>query len=78
MHVAEIGDRLDELFDACEAGSSERLPLQNAKPNFDLVEQAYRSWGEVKVNLWISSQPKVIFLVRAQVVENYMDLLSFW
>ena len=47
--------------------------MQNAKSDFDLVEPAYRSEGEVKMNLWISSQLGVIFLVRAEVVENDMD-----
>ena len=44
------------------------------QPDFDLVEATCRSGGEVKMNLWIGCQPDVIFLGRAQVVENDMDL----
>ena len=74
LYVGEICDGLDELLDARQTGSGERLPLQNVKSDFDLVEPTCRSGSGVKMNLWIGCPQDVIFLVRAQVVENDIEL----
>ena len=65
----EIVNVLPQLLGAGETGGSERLAAENAEPDFNLVEPAGASRGEMKMDPWMSGQPTVLFgFVDVQVI----------
>jgi hypothetical protein len=56
-------DVLLEVFEACEGGAAERLPVQDREPYLDLTEpgRAYRR--EMKLHVGVGLEPMFVFLV---------------
>jgi hypothetical protein len=52
-----------EVFEACEGGAAERLPVQDREPYLDLTEpgRAYRR--EMKLHVGVGLEPMFVFLV---------------
>src|ERR1019366_971192 len=48
---------------------------QNAEPNFHLIQPTGRGGGEVKMDVGMLGQPGVALLVRAVIVQDYMQFL---
>lgn len=67
-------DGLDKLLDARKTRVVQCLALQDAKPDFDLVEPAGTGGGEVKNHVWVCGQPLVVSLVGIGVVQDDVDL----
>ncbi len=42
-----------QLLEACEGGAAERLPLQDRKPNFDLIELGCACRREMKFHIGV-------------------------
>ncbi len=67
-------DGLGELLDAFEARVVQRLALEDAEPYLDLVEPTRAGGREMKGDDRVRSQPVVVVLVGAQVVQDDVDL----
>jgi len=63
-------DGRDEVVDAREAGVVQCLSLEDAEPDFDLVEPTRTGRREVKGDVRMRGEPVLVFLVRAQVVQR--------
>ena len=63
-----------KLFEACEGGAAERLPLQDRKPYLDLIEPGRACRREMKLHIGVSLEPMIVFLVGVVVVEDYVKL----
>src|ERR1019366_3011566 len=63
-----------ELFEACEGGAAERLPLQDREPYLDLVEPGRACRREMKSNIGMGLEPMFVFLVGVEVVEDDVKL----
>ena len=70
-------DGLTQFGDAAEAGAAEGLSGHNPKPDFNLIEPARRSRGEVEVHVGVLCEPVVAFFVGAVVVEDHVQF-AFW
>ena len=68
-------DGLAQLLGGSEAGALQRLPTENAKPAFDLIEPRRVSRREVEMNLRMALQPAVILgFVGVEVIQHHVDL----
>ena len=63
----DIGiDVLLELFEACEGGAAERLPLQDREPYLDLIEPGRACRREVKIHVGMGLEPILVLLVGVE------------
>ena len=75
--VDESIDVISELLDTDEAGSGQRIALQNGEPDLDLVEPGAVGWREVEADIGVAGQPTITLgLVRRQIVEDDVDFLA--
>jgi hypothetical protein len=63
-------DVLLELFEACEGGAAERLPLQDREPYLDLVKPGGACRREMKLHIGMGLEPMLVLLVGVKVVED--------
>jgi len=67
----DIGiDVLLELFEACEGGAAERLPLQDREPYLDLIEPGPACRSEMKLHIGMGLEPVLVLFVGVEVVED--------
>ena len=70
-------DGLHELLNASEACIVERLALEDAEPDLDLVEPACAGGGEVESDVRMRSKPVLVLLVgvaeRLTNFERYVE-----
>ena len=60
----DIGiDVLLELFETCEGGAAERLPLQDREPYLDLVEPRRAGRRKMKLHIGMGLEPMLVLLV---------------
>ena len=75
--VDESIDVISELLDTDEAGSGQRIALQNGEPDLDLVEPGAVGRREVEADIGVAGQPTITLgLVRRQIVEDDVDFLA--
>ena len=67
-------DVLLELFEACEGGAAERLPLQDREPDLDLVEPGRACRREMKLHIGMGLEPMLVLLVGVKIVEDDVKL----
>jgi len=67
-------DVLLELFEACEGGAAQRLPLQDREPYLDLVKPGRACRREMKLHIGMGLEPMLILLVGVKVVEDNVQL----
>ncbi len=67
-------DVLPELFEACEGGAAERLPLQDREPDLDLVEPGRACRREMKLHIGMGLEPRLVLFVGVEVVQNDVKL----
>ena len=67
-------DVLLELFEACEGGAAERLPLQDREPYLDLIEPGRACRREMKLHIGMGLEPMLVLLVGVKVVEDDVKL----
>lgn len=71
----DIGiDVLLKLFEACERGAAQRLPLSDRKPHLDLIEPGRAGGREMKVHVGMCLKPFLVLRMGAEVVENDVKL----
>src|ERR1019366_804069 len=63
-----------ELFEACEGGAAERLPLQDREPYFDLIEPGRTCRREMKLHIGMGLEPILVLFVGVEVVEDDVKL----
>ena len=67
----EIVDGLPQLRGAGEAGVGERLPAQDAEPDFDLIQPRGVRWREMEVHPRLRPPPAILLrLVGGKMVEH--------
>ena len=73
--MVDVGiDVLLELFEACEGGAAERLPLQDREPYLDLIEPGRACRREMKLHIGMRLEPMLILFVGVEVVEDDVKL----
>src|SRR5271166_5764444 len=69
-------DRLDQHFDAGEAGSLQCAAAQNAKPAFHLIEPGAACRDEMKMDLGMGFEPAILLgFMRIEIVQHNVNLL---
>src|ERR1019366_6964867 len=63
-----------ELFEACEGGAAERLPLQDREPNLDLIEPGRACRREMKFHIRVGLEPVLVLLMGVEIVEDDVKL----
>ena len=63
-----------KLFEACEGGAAERLPLQDREPNLDLIEPGRACRREMKFHIRVGLEPVLVLLMGVEIVEDDVKL----
>ena len=72
----EFIDGMAQLSNTGEVGFSQGLPVQDTKPNLNLIEPGGVGWSEMKMHIGVSSQPTILFgLVAGKIIQNHMNFL---
>ena len=76
----EVVDSGDQVLDAPEAVSANRLLGDEPKPSLDLIEPGRVGWRVVDLEAWPLPQPESYLgmLVGGVVVDYQMDIQAFW
>ena len=67
-------DVLLQLFEACEGGAAQRLPLQDREPYLDLVEPGRACRREMKLPIGMGLEPMLVLFVGVEIVEDDVKL----
>src|SRR6202163_1971422 len=72
----EFVDRMAQPSNTGKVGSSQGLAAQDTKPNLNLIEPGSVGWSEMKMHIWVSSQPTILFwLVAGKIIQNHVNFL---
>ena len=63
-----------ELFEACEGGAAERLPLQDREPYLALIEPGRACRREMKLHIGVGLEPVLVLFMGVEVVEDDVKL----
>ncbi len=78
LHASEVCNGFVHLLDAVEACVVQCLTLKDAKPHLDLIEPTGAGGREMESDIGVRGKPVVVFLVRAEVIQDDVDLPLGW